>query len=368
MRRQYTVLQLITPHRFGGAERVAANLSHQLIAMGHRVVVAGPPREPLFLEYLSELGVPFEPLDVAGKINPWAVGRICNLAKRLKADLIHTHLSSASLHGIAAARRLGIPSIGHVHAMNSPWWYRGATAVIACTHGVANHLARQGLRAHDLRVIYNGIPTQPFGHLRQPAEVRKELGLQRTERAVGITAALVWRKGHRYLIEAMAHLRPRWPHLRCLVIGSGRNLAALRALASRLKVHDKVLFLGWRSDVLDLMQVLDVLTLPSTEIEGFGLCIVEAAFVGVPTVASRLPGVDEAVLDGQTGLLVPPKDSVALAQAIERLLEDDGLRRKLGEAARARAREVFTAERMAREVETLYHELLSRPRSQPARA
>lgn len=360
MAKRYTVLQLITPHRFGGAERVVANLSHQLIQMGHRIVVAGPPREPLFLEYLAQLGVPFEPLDIAGKINPWAVGRICALARRLQADLIHTHLSSASMHGIAAARRLGIPSIGHVHAMNSPRWYRGATVVLAVTHGIASHLVSKGLKNHEMRVIYNGIPPEPFDHLRPPAELQAELGLGPGDRAIGVVAGLVRRKGHRYLIEAVAHLRPRWPHLRCLIIGSGRILPELRDLARKLGAQDHVLFLGWRSDVADVMQVLDLHVLPSTEIEGFGLCIVEAAFLGIPTVASKLPGVDEAVMDGETGLLVPPRDSKALAQAIERLLEDDGLRRKLGEAARVRARKLFTDERMARDVEALYHEILAR--------
>lgn len=367
MAERYTVLQLITPHRFGGAERVVANLSHELIGMGHRVVVAGPPREPLFIEYLTKLGVPFEPIDIAGKINPWAVGRICSLANRLKADLIHTHLSSASIHGIRAARRLGIPSIGHVHGMNSPRWYRGATVVIACSNGVASHLVRRGLTVHDLRVIYNGIPTGPLEYLRPQAEVRKEFGLQPQHRSIGIVAGLVRRKGHQYLIEAVAHLRPHWPNLRCLVIGNGRMLPDLQDLTRKLQVDEQVWFVGWRSDVADVMQALDVHVLPSTEIEGFGLCIVEAAFVGVPTVASRLPGVDEAVLDGETGLLVPPRDSRALAEAIERLLVDEDLRRRLGEAARTRARKLFTSDRMARDVEALYHELLSGRRQGMAR-
>ncbi|MCX7598872.1 MAG: glycosyltransferase family 4 protein [Armatimonadetes bacterium] len=359
MTQRYTVLQLITPHRFGGAERVVANLPHRLIGMGHRVVVAGPPREQLFLDYLAELEVPFEPLNIAGKINPWAVGRICDLARRLKADIIHTHLSSASIHGIAAARRLGTPSVGHVHGMNSPRWYRGATVVLAGTHGIANHLVRQGLKGQELRVIYYGIPPEPFDHLRPVAELRAELGLQPGDRPIGVLAGLVWRKGHRYLIEAVAHLRARWPDLRCLVIGSGRILPDLRELARKLRVQDQVVFLGWRTDALDVMQVLDLHVLPSTEIEGFGLCIIEAAFLGIPTVASRLPGVDEAVLDGETGLLVPPRDSKALAEAIERLLVDEGFRRRLGEAARARARELFTDERMARDIAALYHELLA---------
>ncbi|MCX7599819.1 MAG: glycosyltransferase family 4 protein, partial [Armatimonadetes bacterium] len=272
---------------------------------------------------------------------------------------IHTHLSSASVHGIAAARRLGIPSVAHVHAMNSPRWYRGATVVLAVTHGVADHLRRHLPAESNLRVIYNGISAKRFDTLRTPAQIRQEIGLPPKLRTVGVAAGLVERKGHRYLIESIAQLRPRWPDLRCLIIGTGPKLPHLRHLTRRLEAQDNVMFVGWRSDVPDVMQVLDLHVLPSTEIEGFGLCIIEAAFLGIPTVASNLPGVDEAVVHEETGLLVPPRDSKALAEAIERLLVDESLRQRLGEAALARARELFTDERMARDIAALYHELLA---------
>jgi glycosyltransferase involved in cell wall biosynthesis len=360
MAESYTVLHVITPHRFGGAERIAANLSRALMERGHRIVVAAPPRVPDFAKYLEQLGVEYQPLGIAGKVNPLAPRRIAGLARRIGADIIHTHLSSASVHGVKAARRLGAPAICHVHGMNSLRWYRGASLVLTGTRGMAAHLLRQGLAERDLRVVPYGIPQEPFDHLKPAGDLRAELGLAPDDRAVGVLAGLVWRKGHVHLLEAMAALRDRQPRLHCLVIGSGAILGELKARAEELKVADHVHWLGWRLDALDLLQALDVLALPSTEIEGFGLCIVEAALVGVPAVASRLPGVDEAVLDGRTGLLVPPGDSAALADAIDRLLGDEDLRRDLGEAARKRAREEFTIQRMAADVEAVYRAVLGR--------
>jgi glycosyltransferase involved in cell wall biosynthesis len=356
--RRLRILQVITPHRFAGAERVCAELSAALRARGHEVRVAAPPRVRAFADYLQQLGVPFLPAAIAGKLNLAAPRRLAALAKEMEADLLHAHLSSASLHACAARRFFPRPVVAHVHAMNRVWWYQGADVVVACSRGVAEHLCRQGLRPL-VQVIYNGVRAQQLAHLPPPQDVRRALGLSPGAPVVGAVASLVPRKGHRYLLQALHLLKPRWPDLVCLLLGAGPLEAALRRLAARWGLAEGVRFLGFRANVWDFVQIMDVLVLPSLAIEGFGLCIVEAALLGVPAVASALPGVDEVVVDNQTGLLVPPGDATGLAQALARLLSDPTLRRRLGDQARRWAQERFAIERMAAEVEQLYENLLS---------
>lgn len=117
-------------------------------------------------------------------------------------------------------------------------------------------------------------------------------------------------------------------------------------------------FLGYREDAPALMQAADVVTLPSVWKEGLPVVLVEAAFVGRPVVASDAPGIREVVADGETGLLTPPEDAERLAQAITAILEDPERAASMGAAARARAQERFTIERMAQTAEAIYRELL----------
>ncbi len=352
------IVQVITPHRFAGAERACAHLSAALRDRGHNVLVVMPPRLPEFREYLAELAVPVEQAQICGKLNPSATARLAAIVRDFGADVIHSHLSTAALRACAAGRRTGVPTVAHVHAMNRAGWYRRADLVIACSRGVADHLRRQGLR-RPIEVVYNGLLLAEFQTLRPAGEVRQELGLPRDAPIIGVVASLTRRKGHRYLLEALAALRDRWPNLLCIILGSGPLRARLCRLAERLGVSHACHFLGFRQDRLEIMQLLDLLVLPSVAIEGFGLVILEAAALGVPAVASDMPGIDEAVVNGQTGLLVPPGDSAALANAIDTLLRDDNLRQRMGQAARDRALREFTIERMAAEVENCYLRLLA---------
>ncbi len=354
------ILQVITPRRFAGAERVCAHLAHGLTARGHRVHVVAPPRLPAFQEYVKSLGVPFVALDISGKLNPRAARLLAGLARDLGADLLHSHLSSAGFHTVRAARRAGVPAVVHVHAMSRMLWYRGADLILACTKGVARHVRSSGLVEAPVQVVYNGLLADEFERVRPAEEVRAELGLPGGAPVIGVVGSLTRRKGHVYLLRALAELVDDWPELTCLLLGAGPLRGALSRAAARLGLADRVRFLGYREDRLDFIQVCDLVALPSIGIEGFGLCLIEAAMFGIPSVASRLPGVDEAVLDGETGLLAPPRDAQALAGALARLLSNEEERLALGKRARRRVRTEFTVEAMTRGVEEAYRRVLAR--------
>lgn len=354
----YTVLHLITPHRFAGAEKQVALLCDGLINRGHRVFVGGPSRVPLFEAFLEKRQVPFIPMRIQGKINLTAQGQVMRQARRLGADLVHTHLSSASRCGLAAARKLGLPSIGHVHGMNSARWYRDADIVLAGTHGIADHMRAGGIPDEKLRVIYYAIDPDEFAAVPSREEARGNLGIAGDQPVIGVAASLIPRKGHRHLLEAVALLQKRFPDISCLIIGHGPLRDSLEDQAKALNIRSAIHFLGWVSSALDIMAALDVIVLPSTEIEGFGVCLVEAGYLHVPGVASRLPGVSEAVLDEETGFLAEVGDARSLADRIGELLADEKLRRSMGRRAHERTKELFTLERMAAANEALYREML----------
>jgi glycosyltransferase involved in cell wall biosynthesis len=360
MSQPLTILQPITPHRFAGAEKQVALFSDAVNKRGHETIITGPARVPLFEQFLQKRNVRFEPLNIGGKLNLLAQGRIERLARSVGADLIQTHLSSGSKWGLKAAKALGIPSIGHVHGMNSARWYLDADIILAGTQGIADYLIADGAPESKIRIIYYAIDREEFTVLRPEEEIRAELGLRPGQPTIGMAASLIDRKGHRHLLDAIALLKDKLPDLVALIVGQGPLLETLQAQAESLGISRNVKFLGWVPSALDVMQAMDLLILPSTHIEGFGVCLVEAAYLGKPGVASDLPGIREACVHGETGLMAPVGDAPKLAEYIGTLLTDRNLYDTYARQGKARTEKLFTVERMAEELEQLYLEMLGR--------
>lgn len=351
-----TILHVITPRHYSGAERVVVLLAEALKAHGHRIVVAMKPQAEMERE-LAAHGLEAYAMPISGKLNFAAPGRLARLAREVGADIIHTHLSTASLWGGLAGRRAGIPVVGHVHAMNSTFYYRYANLIVTCSEGVRQHLIHQGIAPKRLEVLYYGLPTERLSGLRPSAEVRQELGLSATAPVLGIVAHLHEKKGQRYVIQALPRLLTRFPELVLLLVGKG-DPQKLQELARELHVEHAVRFLGYRPNAIELMGAMDIVLLPSIAKEGFGIVLIEAGFIGKPVIGSDFTGINEAIVDGVTGLLAPVRDSIALGDRIEELLADPERARRYGEAGRARAAELFTFEKMGERMESLYHRLL----------
>jgi len=167
---------------------------------------------------------------------------------------------------------------------------------------------------------------------------------------------LTEQKGHTYLLDAFAQVMRVLPAARLLVIGDGELRPTLERRATRLGLHGSVIFTGRREDVPRLMMALDVLALPSLW-EGFGLVLLEAMAAGKPIVASRVSAIPEIVADGETGLLVPPRDVKALAQALLALLHDPQRATEMGRRGRLRLEQEFTVERMVSQTEAAYEKV-----------
>ena len=172
--------------------------------------------------------------------------------------------------------------------------------------------------------------------------------------AVGIVATLRDWKGHDQLLDAWATLRARVPGWQLLVIGDGPRRAHLEARVDAMGLRADVRFVGNRDDVPAWLSCLDVVALPSYGEEGVPQSLMQAAACGLPAVSTTVGAIREAVIDGETGLIVPPKDVPALSAALERLMADAGLRTRMGIAARARAEREFGIDRMLDAMERVF--------------
>jgi glycosyltransferase involved in cell wall biosynthesis len=202
-------------------------------------------------------------------------------------------------------------------------------------------------------VVRNGIPLTHFHRAANPA-LRAALTKKPELPVVLTTARLDAQKGHRYLIEAAA----RVPKATFVFAGEGPERGALEAYAHMLGVDDRVVFLGYRKDIPDLLASCDLFVLPSLY-EGFPLSILEAMAAGKPVIASAAGGSDEAIVHEETGLLVPQADAASLTRTIQRVLSDPALALRLAAAGKARAYEEFSIETMVQRVTDVYHELLA---------
>jgi glycosyltransferase involved in cell wall biosynthesis len=204
-----------------------------------------------------------------------------------------------------------------------------------------------------VEVIHNGIPLSQFS---RPANftLRNTLTMATGQPIILTTARLDKQKGHSHLLAAAALVREGL----FVLAGNGPERIALEARARQLGVADRVIFLGHRDDIPDLMASCDLFVLPSLN-EGLPLSVLEAMAAGKPVIASAIGGMDEIIMSGETGLLVPPADPASLAGAIRMLLSDSVFAQRLATAGKAYVHRKFSAETMVRRVAQIYDELLS---------
>ena len=239
-----------------------------------------------------------------------------------------------------------------------------ADCILVNADAVRDWLIGDGYPASKIAVICNGVDLTRFDNLPSPLNLRRELGLPDDAPIVGVVSRLTRLKGLEQFLEAAAIVRSRVPTVHFLVVGETNPmdrhyLRSLQEYAARCGVAEHVTFTGLRSDVPAVLASLTISVMPSLN-EALSNVVLESMAAGAPTVATRVGGTPEAVVDGVTGILVPPADSGALAEAIVHLLRNSELAAHLGRAARSRIADHFSVRRMVRATEDLYTDLLER--------
>jgi glycosyltransferase involved in cell wall biosynthesis len=268
-----------------------------------------------------------------------------------------------------AARLSGVPLIWH-HRLNFDLGWlnrlglRLADRIIVVADNLRQALDPAPRHRHKFVTVYNGVDLAAFDVGPDRDRIRRELGIEPGWLAVGTTGSLTPRKGLEDLLAAAAQVARAHARSRFVIIGDaegpeGRPYAdGLRARATAAGLDGRITFAGWRSDVPRVLHGLDVFVLPSHN-EGLPRAVLEAMAASLPVVATRVGGTAELVVDGETGLLVPPRQPEALAEAIGRLIVDPGLASSMGRAGRRRAESAFSVEASVRGVEAVIEDLLA---------
>ena len=274
----------------------------------------------------------------------------------------------ANLDGVVAAARCRIPVVCHEKGFEPVGPFERLTsrwidACICMTDEIAEYCRAHGVRARRLLTIHDGIDCAEFRPGGGQA-VRRELGIPQDAPVAGIVGHLQEWKGQHLVVEAIARTRRRFPELRCIVVGGihRRGVEYAEQLRERIAQPDlagHVVLTGARRDVAACLDAMDVVIHASVVPEPFGRVLIEAMALGRPVVAPREGGPLVVVVDGETGVLVPPRDPVAIADALSALIADPARRAAMGRAGRARVEAEFDIRHHVRAMESLFDEVLA---------
>jgi glycosyltransferase involved in cell wall biosynthesis len=306
-------------------------------------------------------GLTVRPIAFGGDLAPGPVLRLVRVLRAEDPHVVHAHDPHAIAAGllatrlspgprVVASRRVSLPVRGPFSRRK----YAACDRVIAVSRAVGRGLLRDGLPARRLLLVHDGVvdrPPEPDG-----GDVLRELGIPAGSHVIGNVAALTEHKDHATLLAAMPAVLEAVPEARLVIVGGGELRARLEAEALRRGLGGRCVFTGFRADVDRLIPAFSLLCLTSRT-EGLGSSLLDAMCFGRAVVATRTGGIPEAVVQGETGLLVPVGDPPALAAALVRLLLSPGEREAMGRAGRRRFERLFTAERMVEGTLRSYDEL-----------
>ena len=372
------LLKIVPTLLCGGTENQAITLARSLHEQGFSLEVACLRRIGPFIKELSDRGIPLSDYPIPGFYSFAAVAQMAKFARRMakqRIDVVHAYSFYGNVFGILPSRLAGTPvviaSIRDRAAYLTPmqkrvqrFVCRFADCVLVNAEAVKDWLTSEGYDPAKIVVIPNGVELDRFSERPDPERVRRELGIAAGSPVVMVVSRLTRQKGLEQFLEAAQMLAPRFPDARFVIVGYANPAEreyedALKALTERLGVSDRVVFTGLRRDVPALLAGATVSVMPSLN-EALSNVLLESMAAGAPTVATRVGGTPEAIVNEVTGLIVEPGDATALAEAVARLLSEPALARRLGDASRKAIADGYSVEKMVRATESLYLDLLAR--------
>lgn len=361
----------------GGMQRQLVDLVTHMDRSRFRPLVACFGPDGPFSEELREAGIPFQCWDVRpyyGASALKALVRIYRLLRQERIDLFQTYEFPTKVLGWTAGWAARTPVVTCAeHGTSEPTDSRRKTQLLRRLSGACDRFIyvadaqrrfyrdQRGFRLEGrTEVIYNGINTKRFDPERVTPCSKSDFGLPEDARVLGITAVLREEKAHEVLLRALPILRDRGQNAYALIVGDGPERAKVEGLAKQLGVMDRVVITGFREDVERLIPLFDVMVLCSDPVaETCPLSVLEAMCMGKPVVATRVSGLPELVLEGETGHLVGIRDHAALADRVAGLLEEPERAAAFGRAGRRRVLEGFSISHMVEHHEQFYSRLLS---------
>jgi glycosyltransferase involved in cell wall biosynthesis len=381
MDRELSILFVGTQMAIGGAQKLLLDQARWFHGRGHHVTAAFfYDKQGLQRTWERGLGFPLLTLSRIGAstvflTKVWGLFHglvgLWGVLRRGRFDVVETFTYDSNLFALPMAWLARIPvrvATHHGIIEGFPAWIERlhaflvnagiASILVNVSRKVLDQAAKVGTRHDRMLVIPNGIPPMDYGN-EDVAGLRAELGLTQNDALLLSVGRLVYQKGHEYLVEAMPEILKRFPGAKAIICGDGPLRSQLEAQIVRMNLADSVRLLGNRNDMQRFLKGADVFVMPSRW-EGLPVALLEAMGAGLPVVATRVEGVEEVVEHAGQGLLVPPEDTPALADALLQLIADSGLRHRMSSAARRRIQESYTLDTMCESYLQLMRELMAR--------
>jgi len=374
------ILFVIDGLEFGGGERGFVQLAAGLRDRFDISVASSPGGQ---FEYkIRKLGIRFYPIHLSKRASFKPVLQIRDLILSHNIDILHSQGARADFFSRIAGRLTGFPCIlctvqmpvegfdvrplrKTIYRLMDRVSERYVERFIVVSDSLKEMMVKKRRIPNEkVTRIYNGIELDEYmpngKEIRsQKSEVRREFEVAKDAPVIGAIGRMVWQKGFEYLIEAVPSIIQDFRKAKVLIVGEGPLRERLEALGERLKVKKNLIFAGFRSDIRDILSAVDLLVVPSL-LEGFPMITLEAMAMAKPIVATNIDGIREQITNGESGILVPPRDPAALVNAVMRVLNDKELARNMGLSARRKVEREFSVEKMVAETEKVYMSFLNR--------
>lgn len=367
------VLHAVIDGEIAGGQTVCLQIIEAFLRDGHQAVVISPSEGP-FTELLRKKEIPVFLIPVQNTYSFQRAFQLARLIKREKVDLIHSH-GTVPLNIISrlAAKLSGVPCISHIHAENvfnanplvrqcqiflDNWTTQFCYKLIAVSNATKQSLVKQGIHPDRIEVIVNSIDPNRIRCSQSREEIFRTFRIDSKKRLIGVIGRLSPTKGLEDFLKAMREITQQVPDVVGIIVGEdleqkGKYQRELQELSRSLNLNGAVMFTGFQQDPFSFLNAMEFFVFPSLR-EGMPLAILEAMCLKKAVVATHVGGIPEVVQKGETGVLIPPADSGALAQAVLKLLDDPERTKEMGEAGYKRVKEYFSESRMIDQIRELY--------------
>ncbi|MCM8796414.1 MAG: glycosyltransferase [Candidatus Omnitrophica bacterium] len=358
------VCHIVDSLSIGGLEKIIIEIIFNL--KGYEQAVWCLKEKGILAQHVEQRGIKVRNFDFGGSLRFSAANRLASELKKERFDIVHCHGFFPSIWGRIAAIMAGIP-IRIVHCQNI---YYGipfrerlkfiiltyfTTKIIAVSEAVKRCLTEYlKINPHKIVVVYNSASAITPIEQQERVSFRKSLGLGDEDFVVGSVARLIPIKGHRTLIDAISQCKRFSPQCKCIIVGDGPERERLALQIKGLGLEGRVLLLGWRRDVHNLLSIIDVFVLPSLEREGLPLVLAEASAAGLPLLVTDVGGNAEIAKDGFNALHFGVGQPEELAEKIEFLMSNPEERKRMGENSKKIWKDKFTTEIMLERIDAIY--------------
>ncbi len=368
------IIYIITSTGIGGAEKILYQTVTGMDYNKYHVSTCSLKEKGEIARYLEKQGIAIHCLNMANKegFAGWlsttvALVRLLFFLKKMKPTIVHSFLFRANILARIAGYLTGVPIIiSSIRVMGGEKRYfhfiERITSFmvdhyIAVSESVKCYVMQKSkISDKNISVIYNGIDIKNHNYL-SVKNVKMPFAVEEGDDILVTVGRLHKQKGHAYLLHAISKVVKEIPKIKLLIIGKGEEENKLKDLAKSLDLTNEIIFVGLRHDVKKLLSLARLFILPSLW-EGMPNVLLEAMAAGKAVIATEVGGIPEVVVHGETGILVPPEDSDALAKSIKYLLQDEIKINKMGETGRVQVEKHFTIAKMLERTEILYQKLL----------